>query len=192
MASWRRTIPWMLGIALLAALLGARRPFGAHGDGRSGGASSGAGTPRGTLRGRVTRIVDGDTIKVAVGSRRETVRYIGIDTPEEVKPGVPVECFARRAAARNRGLVSGRAVVLRLDANPRDRYGRLLAYVYRADDGLFVNAALVRDGYARTDPFPDNRMHAALFARLDARARARRSGLWGRCGPAGIDAFPDR
>src|SRR5918911_1037480 len=103
MASWRRTIPWMLCIALLAAFLGARRPFGGHGDGSSGG-----GTPRGTLRGRVTRIVDGDTIKVAVGSQRETVRYIGIDTPEEVKPGVPVECFARRAAARNRALVSGR------------------------------------------------------------------------------------
>jgi micrococcal nuclease len=188
MVSWRRAIPWMVGIALIAAFLGTRRPLGGHGHARAGGSEA----PHGSLRGRVTRVVDGDTVKVAVGSRRETVRYIGIDTPEEVKPGVPVECYARRAAARNRTLVTGRDVVLRLDANPRDRYGRLLAYVYRAEDGLFVNAALVRDGYARTDPFPDNRLHAPLFARLDARARARRAGLWGRCGPAGIDAFPDR
>jgi micrococcal nuclease len=178
----------MIVLAVLAALLGGLRP-GAGGHG-SRGSAGGPARPGGLLRARVTRVVDGDTIKATVGSRRDTVRYIGVDTPEDVKPGVPVECFALRAAARNRHLVGGRTVLLRLDRNPRDRYGRLLAYVYRAKDGLFVNAALVREGFARQDPFPDNRAHAALFARLDAAARARRSGLWGRCGPSGIDAFP--
>jgi micrococcal nuclease len=176
----------MLCIALVAALLGARRP----GLGGGHGHVSGSVRPGALLRARVSRVVDGDTVKVALGGGRETVRYIGIDTPEEVKPGVPVQCFARRAATRNRALVAGHTVLLRLDRNPRDRYGRLLAYVYRAGDGLFVNAALVREGYARTDPFPDNRSHAGLFARLDARARARHTGLWARCGPSGVDAFP--
>jgi micrococcal nuclease len=176
----------MLSLALLAALVGVVRP-GAHGRGSR---ATGAVRPGALLRARVTRVVDGDTVKALVAGRPDTVRYIGMDTPEEVKPGVPVECFARRAAARNRRLVAGETVLLRLDRNPRDRYGRLLAYVYRARDGLFVNAALVREGFARQDPFPDNRAHAALFARLDAAARARHIGLWGRCGPSGIEAFP--
>jgi micrococcal nuclease len=175
----------MLAIAAIAALLGARRPGGGSAHG-SAGAKPGA-----VLHAEVTRVVDGDTVKVRIGSRLDTVRYIGVDTPEEVKPGVPVECFSRRAAARNRSLVDGKPVLLRLDRNPRDRYGRLLAYVYRASDELFVNAALVREGFARQDPFPDNTAHAGLFARLDARARARRAGLWGRCGPAGTRAFPN-
>jgi micrococcal nuclease len=185
----------MVSLLLLAALLGVLRPGARRGSsgpaGRGGaGVSGGAARPGALLRARVTRVVDGDTVKALVGSRRDTVRYIGVDTPEEFKPGVPVECFAVRAAARNRQLVGGRTVLLRLDRNPRDRYGRLLAYVYRARDGLFVNAALVREGFARQDPFPDNRVHATLFARLDAAAQARRTGLWGRCGPLGIDAFP--
>jgi micrococcal nuclease len=177
----------MLSLALLAALLGVVRP-GARGGGTVRG--GGSVRPGALLRARVTRVVDGDTVKALVAGRPDTVRYIGMDTPEDVKPGVPVECFARRAAARNHRLVAGKTVLLRLDRNPRDRYGRLLAYVYRASDGLFVNAALVREGFARKDPFPDNRAHAALFARLDAVAQARRAGLWGRCGPSGIEAFP--
>src|SRR4051794_7990152 len=96
--------------------------------------------------GKVTRVVDGDTIHVAVGGRDETVRYIGVDTPESVKPGTPVQCFAKRASAFNDRLVAGERVRLVRDAEERDRYGRLLAYVYRARDRLFVNAALVRGG----------------------------------------------
>ena len=137
--------------------------------------------PGARLDARVVRVVDGDTVQVVVGGVREKVRYIGIDTPEEVKPDTPVQCYARRAAARNAQLVDGRKVVLRFDRNPRDRYGRLLAYVYRAEDKLFVNAQLVREGAARDDPFPDNTAHAELFARLEESARAARRGLWAAC-----------
>src|SRR5213596_3516536 len=109
------------------------------------GGGGGAGAPL-AGEGVVTRVVDGDTVHVRVGGRDETVRYIGIDTPESVKPGTPVQCFAKAASAYNRQLVAGQVVVLRTDAESRDRFGRLLAYVYRRRDGLFVNAALIRAG----------------------------------------------
>jgi micrococcal nuclease len=129
---------------------------------------------------RVLRVVDGDTISVRIGGRTERVRYIGIDTPESVKPGTPVQCFAKRAAAANAALVAGREVRLVRDAEPRDKYGRLLAYVYR-EDGSFVNATLVRDGYARTLTIPPNVAHASEFARLARAARVAGRGLWSTC-----------
>jgi micrococcal nuclease len=109
------------------------------------------------------------------------VRLIGIDTPESVKPGTPVECFAREASAFLERLVEGRHVRLELDAEERDRYGRLLAYVYR--DGLFVNAELVRRGYAQVATFPPNVRHAGELLRLQRQARATSRGLWSRCAP---------
>jgi micrococcal nuclease len=133
------------------------------------------------VRGQVTRIVDGDTIHVDLGGTDETVRYIGIDTPESVKPGTPVECFAKKASARNRALLQGTDVKLVFDVERRDRYGRLLAYVYRADDGTFVNAALVRDGYARTLTVPPNVRYADRFAKLQTEAREHDRGLWKAC-----------
>jgi len=131
--------------------------------------------------GRVLRVVDGDTIQVEVGGRREKVRYIGVDTPESVKPGTPVECFAKRASAYNARLVAGERVRLVSDAEPRDRYGRLLAYVYRVRDGRFVNAALVRHGYAEPLTVPPNVAHAAQFRRLASAARRAGRGLWSAC-----------
>src|SRR5215212_6655897 len=122
--------------------------------------------------GRVVRVVDGDTIHVRLGGREEKVRYIGVDTPESVKPGTPVQCFAERASAYNERLVDGERV----------RYGRLLAYVYRTRDELFVNAALVRGGYAQPLTIPPNVAHAAEFRRLAAVARRARRGLWSACG----------
>ncbi len=128
------------------------------------------------------RVVDGDTIHVRVDGRRERVRYIGVDTPESVKPGAPVECFAKRAAAYNERLVGGERVRLVLDAEARDRYGRLLAYVYRRRDGLFVNAALVRRGYAQALTIPPNVAHADRLRDLAADARRAGRGLWSSCG----------
>jgi micrococcal nuclease len=130
---------------------------------------------------RVVRVVDGDTIRVSIDGRTERVRYIGVDTPESVKPGTPVQCYAKRAAAANAALVAGRTVRLVGDVEHRDRYGRLLAYVYRDDDGAFVNAALVRDGFARTLTIPPNVEHAAEFARLASTARKAGRGLWRAC-----------
>jgi micrococcal nuclease len=147
------------------------------------GCADPAAQPRaaGSDQARVVRVVDGDTIRVRIRGIEEPVRYIGIDTPESVKPGSPVECFAKRASAFNARLVEGERVRLVTDAEPRDRYGRLLAYVYRARDGLFVNAELVRRGYATVATFPPNVRHEALFRRLADRARMSERGLWRRC-----------
>src|ERR1700742_1126862 len=132
-------MPWRRALLILAvaaaALLGGRLAPGPHAEPASSG--------------RVVRVVDGDTLRVRLGGREERVRYIGVDTPESVKPGTPVQCFAKAASAANKRLGPGRAVKLVRDAETRDRYGRMLAYVYRASDGLFVNAELVRGGYAK-------------------------------------------
>jgi micrococcal nuclease len=120
------------------------------------------------------------------------VRYIGVDTPESVKPGVPVQCFAKQASAFNRRLVAGRAVRLRLGPEHRDRYGRLLAYVFleggksaggksTGGKAAFVNAVLLRRGYARTLAIPPNTRLAARFDRLERVATHRGRGLWSRC-----------
>ena len=164
----RRTAPFVLLIAVLVLVL-------AHG--RGGGDDEGDRFGEG----HVVRVVDGDTIRVRLGDRTERVRYIGVDTPESVKPGTPVQCFAKRAAAANAALVAGREVRLVGDVEHRDRYGRLLAYVYRVGDGAFVNALLVRDGYARTLTIAPNVAHAGEFARLARAARSDGRGLWRAC-----------
>lgn len=129
----------------------------------------------------VTRAIDGDTVEVRIGGRLDEVRYIGIDTPESVKPGSPVECMGRAASTLNAGLVRGQRVLLELDAEERDRYGRLLAYVRRARDGLFVNAELVRRGYATQLSISPNVRYAERFRALAAEARAAHRGLWRLC-----------
>jgi micrococcal nuclease len=160
----------------IAALVVAFAPSRGGGSGASGASSGSVGA--------VQRIVDGDTIRVSLAGRSEPVRYIGVDTPESKKPGTAVQCFARRAAAENARLVRGERVRLVFDLERRDRFGRLLAYVYRARDGLFVNAALVRGGFARTLTVPPNVRFAGRFAALAAEARRAGRGLWSACGAA--------
>jgi micrococcal nuclease len=136
-----------------------------------------------SIGGHVVRVIDGDTIRVRLdspaGSR--TVRYIGVDTPETHKPGTPVQCYGPAASAFNSRLLAGRRVELRTDAESRDRYGRLLAYVYRRPDGLFVNAELVRRGFATILTIPPNVAHAGEFLRLQRGAREAGRGLWSVC-----------
>ena len=139
----------------------------------------GAGEEAGTAR--VVRVVDGDTIAVRLDGRQERVRYIGVDTPETKKPGSPVECYGKRVSAENERLVEGERVRLVADAEARDRYGRMLAYVYRVDDGRFVNAELVRGGFAQPLTIPPNVAHAGEFAALARAARRQGRGLWGAC-----------
>jgi micrococcal nuclease len=165
----RRSSPVWLLLAVVLVALGYGKVTGAGGSGTSSAA-------------RVVRVVDGDTIVAAVGGRQERVRYIGVDTPETVKPGTPVQCFGKKASARNQALLpAGTRVRLETDAEERDRYGRLLAYVYRDDDGLFVNASLVRDGYATVLTIRPNVAHADQFTALARAARKAGRGLWNAC-----------
>lgn len=171
----RRSLPWVLLVVLAAA----------YGYGRSSGTGDGpaAAAPGGAQAGHVVKVVDGDTLRVHLaGGRTERVRLIGIDTPETVKPGTPVQCYGRAASAEAHRLLDGRDVRLVADVEARDRYGRLLAYVYRRPEMLFVNAELARRGYARQLTIPPNVRHADDFRRLVAEARSAGRGLWRACG----------
>ena len=127
----------------------------------------------------VIRAIDGDTIEARIGGKREDVRYIGVDTPETVKPDTPVQCFGPRASAFNHHFVERRRVRLVFGVERRDIYGRLLAYVYLGR--RFVNASLARRGLARTLTIPPNDRFAPLFERLALRAARAGRGLWGKC-----------
>jgi micrococcal nuclease len=136
--------------------------------------------------GRVDQVVDGDTVELRLTRRGETARLLGIDTPETVDPDEPVGCYGPEASARTKALLPpGTEVRLTRDVEARDRYGRLLVYVVRAADGLFVNRALVAEGYARTLPIAPNDAHRAELARAQSAARAAGRGLWGACPPDG-------
>jgi micrococcal nuclease len=138
-----------------------------------------SGEPPRSAWARVLRAVDGDTIEVRLDGRSEDVRYIGVDTPETVKPGTPVQCFGPRAHRFDQHLVGGRRVRLVFDRERRDVYGRLLAYVYTG--GRFVNGELVRRGFARTLAIPPNIRFAKRFERLETDAARAGRGLWSAC-----------
>lgn len=131
----------------------------------------------------VERVVDGDTIDVLVGSRQETVRLIGIDAPESVAPTRPVQCFGKEASQHLEAVLpAGTGITLVRDVEARDVYQRLLGYVVRSHDGLFVNLELVAAGYAATLNYPPNDHYASVLAGAEADAVAAGRGLWGRCG----------
>jgi micrococcal nuclease len=128
----------------------------------------------------VQRVVDGDTLVAA----DERVRLIGVDTPESADPRRPVQCFGREASTYlSKLLPQGTPVRLVADVEQRDRYDRLLAYVYRLSDGMFVNAELVRSGYAQVLTVPPNVAHADRFVTLAAEARRVGRSLWSACPP---------
>jgi len=134
-------------------------------------------------RATVTKVIDGDTIVVRMGGQEEHVRLLGIDTPETHKPDSPVECFGPEAAARLGALLpKGTVVRLVRDVEARDRYDRLLAYVYRDQDALFVDLAMVTDGFAGTLTISPNVAHREELDRAAADARAAQRGLWRACG----------
>lgn len=135
----------------------------------------------------VERVVDGDTLKLASGER---VRLIGIDTPEmheseklyrdarrSDRDAETIKALGRRSYLFTKGLVEGRTVRLEFDVEKRDKYKRLLAYVY-LPDGTFVNAEIIRQGYASVMTYPPNVKHADEFLRLYRRARDNKLGLW--------------
>ena len=157
-------------LALCAGFVAGRLDGGDAGPGRRC-RPAGPGDARQVL---VERVVDGDTVELA---GRGKARLIGVDTPE-VYGGR--ECFGREASDFTKREVDGRPVRFTVGREARDRYGRLLVYVWKAD-GQSLNARLVAGGYARTLTIPPNDRYAGRFARLARDARSRDAGLWGAC-----------
>jgi micrococcal nuclease len=130
----------------------------------------------------VVYVVDGDTIDLAIDGREERVRLIGIDTPETKKPNTPVQCYGPEATAFLRDLLPvGTPVRIERDIVNRDDYGRILGYVYRSTDGIFVNYEIMRQGYAQTLSIAPNTAYADLFADAARAAEAANTGLWAAC-----------
>ena len=128
------------------------------------------------------RVVDGDTIDATVRGNDERIRLIGIDTPETKKPNTPIQCYGPEASAYTTSLLPvGTALYVERDLVARDDYGRLLAYVYRADDALFVNFEIIRNGYARLLTIPPNVAHEDDFEEGNKLARTADLGLWKGC-----------
>ena len=148
--------------------------------GRDPRAPTGASEPGGAS---VLSVTDGDTIRVELQGTSTPVRLIGIDTPETHGQGGLRECFGAEATKRTNALLpAGTEVRLVRDVEARDRYGRLLAYVYRAHDGLFVNLRLAEEGFAAALSIPPNVAHRDDFVAAAAEARDANRGLWGVCG----------
>ena len=137
----------------------------------------------------VISVVDGDTVVVRIGRERVSVRLLGIDTPETKDPRKPVQCFGREASSHTAELLP-KGTVLRLehDREEYDAYGRLLAYVWRTADDLFVNLDLVAGGWADILSIAPNTLHAEEFRAARDAARAAPIGLWRTCGGLGIPA----
>jgi micrococcal nuclease len=127
----------------------------------------------------VTKVLDGDTIEVRHGARSDVVRLLGVDTPETHHPTKPVECFGPEAAAYSASRLTGRAVRLEGDVEPRDVYDRRLAYVYV--DGVRFNDELLTRGYARLLVIPPNGSHARTMLAEELEAKREGRGLWGAC-----------
>lgn len=130
---------------------------------------------------KVIKVIDGDTIVLSTG---ETLRYIGIDAPEISKE----ECFSDESTQSNRELVLGKEVRLEKDISEKDRYGRILRYVYvrkinnKNEDEIFVNEYLVRQGFAVASTYPPDVKYQDLFIEAEKDARENKKGLWGGCG----------
>jgi len=151
----------------------------------SGGADVPAAVPEGAVEATVDRVVDGDTVIVllADGGDRERVRLIGVDTPETVRPGAPVDCFGPEASAfTTTSLPVGSTVWLEADASQgdADRYDRLLRYVWTAG-GALLNEDLVAQGYGREDTYDAEYRYRDDFVAAEAAARSDGDGLWGAC-----------
>jgi micrococcal nuclease len=136
---------------------------------------------------KVVAVLDGDTIVISGGDK---VRYAGLNTPESHHPDKLPEYCGREAFEANRRLVAGKTVRLEFDERRRDRYGRLLAYVYV--DSLLVNAELIRQGYAQVSTYKENQRYHGEFERLQQNAVAARRGLWGGCPDIRVPQAPVR
>ncbi len=129
----------------------------------------------------VAKVVDGDTIGLING---QTVRFIGIDTPETVDPRRPVGCFGKEASNETKSLLVNKEVILQKDVSDTDKYNRLLRYIFLPlDNGqiLFVNDYLVREGFAKVLTYPPDVKYNEQLRQAEKEARENNRGLWGRC-----------
>jgi micrococcal nuclease len=130
----------------------------------------------------VQYVVDGDTVDLLIDGEEVRVRLIGVNTPESVDRRKPVQCYGKEASKYTASLLPvGTEVRLERDVEPRDDYGRLLAYVYRASDGLLINLELARNGYAKPLTIPPNVAYSDLFVEAARVAEANDIGLWSAC-----------
>ncbi|MFZ5652427.1 MAG: thermonuclease family protein [Bacillota bacterium] len=126
---------------------------------------------------KVKRVVDGDTFEIVNRGKIEKVRLIGVDTPETLKPNSEVEPYGPEASSFTKKMIEGKKVRLEFDVQERDRYGRILAYVY-LENGAFLNARLLEEGLATTMTVPPNVRMAEHFLGLQKKAQKARKGIW--------------
>ncbi len=131
---------------------------------------------------RVTDVIDGDTFIANIDGESITVRMLGIDTPETVDPRKPEQCYGKEASMQTKSLIGGKSVklVLDIDREKSDKYGRLLSYVY-GENNLFINEFLVREGFAREYTFGKVYDHQQAFRSAQKEAESTSKGLWGKC-----------
>jgi micrococcal nuclease len=184
----RRLGPVLLLLVALVVVAGCEGYVGDGGGGGGGRAPADLATtkaeraswpdpPKDAVAAKVQRVVDGDTFVAGVKGRRERIRVIGVDTPESVDPNRPDEPYGEEASNFAKHHLDGATVRLAGDVEPRDRYGRMLAYVW-LEDGTFWNALLAAEGYAQQLTIPPNVTYASLFRRLVGEARGHNRGLW--------------
>ena len=129
---------------------------------------------------QVIRIIDGDTVEILYEDQITSVQLIGVNAPETTaNPNQPPEPYGEQATAFLQEFLLDKSIYLRFDISKRDKYNRLLGYVYRASDSIFVNLEIIREGYGRVDtryPFK----HEEMFMSYESHAKAARKGLWGR------------
>lgn len=177
---YRKAHGWLAVLLFIAAVLLSAQKAGLIG-------SAGRGTSDQPGLYAIAHFVDGDTIAVTMSGKVEKVRFVGVDTPETHKPNTPVQCYGPAAAAFTKNTIGNQRVRLVSDSlsTDRDRYGRLLRYVY-LPDGTLLNEKLIQDGYGFYYPyFPFTK--SKQFDADEQAAMAAHKGLWGNCHPTPSD-----
>lgn len=130
----------------------------------------------------VTDVLDGDTFEVKIGKEKVTIRMLGIDTPETLDPRKPVQCYGKESSEEAKKLLDKREVKLVIDKTQylTDKYGRILAYVYR-DDGLFINKFLLEKGFAREYTYSKAYELQEEFREIEQKSKIEKEGLWSTC-----------
>lgn len=128
---------------------------------------------------KVIKVVDGDTFEVSFSGKKDKVRLIGVDTPEVVDPRKPVQCYGREASAKAKSVLTGQEVILKSDPtqSDRDRYNRMLRYVY-LKDGTFFNKLMIQEGYAHEYTYNIPYQYQLEFKESEKKARTEKRGLW--------------